>query len=426
MTASLQDWLTRLESMHPKPIDLGLDRCRQVYRRMGAPRPGRWVWTVAGTNGKGSVVAFLDSLLRAGGVSTGCFTSPHILAFNERIRIGGDLARDEAIIDAFERVEAARQGVSLTYFEFTTLAALLMLHQAGVEAAILEVGLGGRLDAVNLVDADCAVITTIGIDHEEYLGSGRESIGREKAGIMRPGQPVVLGETDPPASLLEAAERIGAKPLLAGRDFCISRDAAGCQVVIGSRQLRLGNPPLSGRHQVENMATAVVAMAQLQPQMLEDPAALEAGVGGVRLAGRLQHWPGDPRVVLDVGHNPQAAEAVAAYLAELPAARRLCVLGMLGDKDVAGVVRALAPLVGAWFCAGLGGPRGQSAAALAHRVDGAVGGAAVRAFEDVERALAAALEAAGPDDVVLVLGSFLTVADAVRALGRRAYSDAQC
>jgi dihydrofolate synthase/folylpolyglutamate synthase len=371
------------------------------------------------------VVAFLDGLLRAGGLSSGCFTSPHILAFNERIRIGGDVARDEAIIDAFERVEAARQDVSLTYFEFTTLAALLILHEAGLDAAILEVGLGGRLDAVNLVDADCAVITTIGIDHEEYLGSGRESIGREKAGIMRPGRPVVLGEADPPASLLDEAGRIGATPIRAGRDFRVSHDAAGCQLAIGSRQLRLGNPPLGGRHQVSNLATAVVALAQLQPQMLEDTSALEEGIQGVRLAGRLQHWPGDARVVLDVGHNGQAAEAVAAYLAELPGARRVCVLGMLGDKDVEGVVGALAPLVGAWFCAGLGGPRGQSAAALAHRVGEVVGGVHVQACKDVKRALAAALEEAGPDDVVLVLGSFLTVADAVRALGPRAYSDAQ-
>jgi dihydrofolate synthase/folylpolyglutamate synthase len=426
MTESLQDWLTRLDSMHPKSIDLGLDRCRQVYRRMGTPRPARQVWTVAGTNGKGSVVAFLDSLLRAGGLSSGSFTSPHILSFNERISIGGDLAPDEVIIDAFERVEQARQGVSLTYFEFTTLAALLMLHDADLDAAILEVGLGGRLDAVNLVDADCAVITTIGIDHEEYLGSGRESIGREKAGIMRPGRPVVLGEANPPHSVLEHAERTGVKPILSGRDFSVTADAAGCHVTIGSRRLWLGHPPLGGRHQLSNMATALAALAQLQPQLLEDSRALERGVGRVQLAGRLQHWPADRRVLLDVAHNAQAAETVAAYLAGIPDLRCLCVLAMLADKNAEGLVRPLDPLVGGWFCAGLGGARGQSAEALARRVSGVVSASPVRSCPDVEQALGAARACAGPDDVILVTGSFLTVANAMRALDAHAYRDAQC
>lgn len=426
MTKSLQGWLTKLESMHPKSIDLGLERCREVYRRMGSPRPAAQVWTVAGTNGKGSVVAFIDSLLGAAGVRSGCYTSPHIMAFNERIRVGGEMARDEAITGAFERVELARQGVSLTYFEFTTLAALQLLNEAGLEAAVLEVGLGGRLDAVNLVDADCAVITTIGIDHQEYLGPDRESIGREKAGIMRSGRPVVLGEKEPPHSVLEHARRIGARAVLLGQDFSVTGEEAGCRVQIGAREYRVGCPRLAGRHQLGNMATAMAALTQLRPQLLEDRGALEAGIRETRLVGRLQRWPADPRVLLDVGHNVQAAEAVAAYLAELPAARRFCVLGMLADKDAEGVARQLAPLVSGWFCAGLEGARGQPGEALARRLAGAAGAAGIQAFADVALALGAALERAGPDDAILVFGSFFTVAGAIRALEGRRYTGAQC
>lgn len=426
MAASLQAWLNRLESLHPKSIDLGLERCGAVYRRMGSPRPAERVCTVAGTNGKGSVVAFLESLLRSGGWTCGCYTSPHILEFNERIRIEGEAVGDRAIVEALERVEDARDGVSLTYFEFTTLAALHILSAARLDAAVLEVGLGGRLDAVNLVDADCAVITAIGLDHQEYLGPDRESIGREKAGVMRRGQPVVLGDREPPQSLIEHARQTGARLLLPGHDFSQEATASGCRVRVESAHLDLPAPPLAGSHQRENLAVAITAAGQMYPRLLSDRSALASGVRQARLQGRLQRWSADPRIVLDVGHNPLAAEAVGSYLASLAPNRCMCVLGMLADKSAEGVASHLGPHVSEWLCAGLEGPRGQSGQALAERLSGMQLVGAISSHSDVAAALEAAMRSAGPDDLILVFGSFVTVGEAVRALSRAPYSGGQC
>lgn len=421
MKSSLKDWLHDLESIHPKSIDLGLERCSDVYLRMGEPHPARDVWVVAGTNGKGSVVAYLDSLLRADGLSCGSFTSPHILSFNERIRVNGRPASDDMILAAFERVEAARAGVSLTYFEFTTLAAFQIMHEARLDAAVLEVGLGGRLDAVNLVDADCAVITRIGLDHQEYLGPDRESIAREKAGIMRPHRPAVVGDPEPPDSLVRHGLQIGASLLQMGQDFSVTADSGSCEFRMGAWNLRLARPPLAGWHQVENLATALAALAQLRPGLLSKPATLDRGIRAARLPGRLQAWAGDPRILLDVGHNPLAAEAVAECLRGQPRERCYCVLAMLVDKDAEGVAGHLDGLVSHWLCAGLHGGRGQAGEDLARRLAGRVAGR-VESYRDVAAALAAARALASHDDLILVFGSFVTVGEAMQALNAVGYS----
>jgi dihydrofolate synthase/folylpolyglutamate synthase len=421
---SLAAWLKTLEEMHPRSIDLGLDRCSEVYRNLGSPRPARRVWTVGGTNGKGSVVTYLASLLGAAGRTWGSFTSPHILRFNERICVNGVEATDELIIAAFERIEQAREGVSLTYFEFTTLAALLLLHEAQLDAAVLEVGLGGRLDAVNLVDADCAVITTIGLDHMEYLGSNREDIGREKSGIMRAGRPVVVGDPAPPSSVLQHAERVGARLLLAGRDFSIRDHGKTCQFRDAQGERELPRPILRGGHQLQNLAAALAALAAIEPELMAAPEQLASGIIAARVPGRLQSWPDDHRVILDVGHNPLAAEVVAQYLSGQPHRRVWCVLGMLADKDAEAVACLLKGQVSDWHCASLGSPRGQTGQALADRVRRCVDGRTVRGFDCVADALQQARRRAGDDDLVLVFGSFETVGAAMRALTAQPNSDA--
>jgi dihydrofolate synthase/folylpolyglutamate synthase len=424
MTRSLGDWLRHLETLHPKAIDLGLERCDQVYQRLGAPRPARQVWTVAGTNGKGSVTAYISALVAARGHAVGVYTSPHILRFNERIRINRVEATDGDIVAALEQVEAVRQDVSLTYFEFTTLAAMLLLHARGLDAAVLEIGLGGRLDAVNLVDPDCAVITPIGLDHQAFIGNDRETIAREKAGIIRAGKPVVIGDRDPPASLLECAAESGAPTLILGRDFDHTiGDAEWRYSGPGVQAASLPFPPLPGVHQLDNLATAVTATLQLLPANGEARGSMADGIRSVRLPGRLQTWPADCRLLLDVGHNPMAAAAVADYLADQDSGDHSCVLGMLEDKDVEGVVGALSGQVCRWFCAGLAGERGQSGAELARRVSQCLPSdegrhASVQSFVDVKAALVAAREWQSGPGRVLVFGSFHTVADALSALER--------
>lgn len=424
---TLPAWLERLEAAHPTAIELGLERCGRVYRQLGSPRPGRRVWTVAGTNGKGSVVAYLGGLLEAAGDTCGLFTSPHIVSFNERIVVHGRAVPDTVIVEAFEQVEAARGNVPLTYFEFTTLAALLIMHQAGLDAAVLEVGLGGRLDAVNLVDADCAVITVVGLDHQDFLGPDRDRIGREKAGIMRPGRPVVLGDADPPASVLASAAEVGSELWCLGRDFSLRRRGSRSELDIKGHRVVLPRPPLAGEHQWLNAMVAIVALAVLRPELVDRPEVLAGGIGSTRLPGRLQPSARDPRVVFDVGHNPLAAEAVAAWLEEGDAGRCFCVLGMLADKDVEAVATALCTQVDAWFCAGLSGLRGQTGVAVEKRVRKIVPEHdRVSAYPDVAGALAAARAQCGKDDVVLVFGSFQTVGDALRSLDEEPYNDPHC
>ena len=416
MSKSLCSWLEVLEGRHFKPIDLGLERCSAVWRALGEPRPGARIITVAGTNGKGSVVAYLAAILGSAGHRCGTYTSPHILRFNERLQLQGNAVSDAALIAAFEQVEAVRAEVSLTYFEFTTLAAFVLMQEHQLDWAILEVGLGGRLDAVNLVDPDCAVITPIGLDHQEYLGPDRAAIAAEKAGIMRAGVPVVCGDRDPPPVIESKAASLAAPLYRIGVEFDRVQLAAGAGLKTPHGLWPFPDPPLPGAHQRDNLATALVVVEVLAPGVLENTKAWSLALDTVQLPGRLSRDARDERLILDVGHNPLAAQVVAEALAGQGDTPVHCVLGMLRDKDVGGVARALAGQVRHWYLAGLDGARGQAGTELQDRLRAALPDADTAPYPGVPAALAAARWAAQAGERILVFGSFATVAAAMRSL----------
>ncbi len=428
MPTTLPDWLEHLQRLHPQAIALGLDRAGEVWRRLGAPTPARVVITVGGTNGKGSTVALLEAMLAAAGKRVGSYTSPHLLRYNERVRVAGIEADDAALVDAFARVEAARLDgapVALTYFEFGTLAALWLFAQRDLDVALLEVGLGGRLDAVNLIDADAAIVTTVDLDHQDLLGPDRDSIGREKAGIFRAGRPAIIGDAGAPQGLIEVAVAKRALLHVAGRDFHAEiRPPGRWRWRSGDADLVLPLPALPAPCQVANAAAAIAALQALRSRLGWFPEAIARGVAGVQLGARLQRFAGPPELIVDVAHNPQAATVLAAWLAAQPVAgRTLAVFGALADKDVEGVVAALAGQVGAWFPGGLDGasPRGLEPAALFTRLRRAVPESAVMpASGDIRAALAAACAAAQPGDRVLAFGSFFVAAAALGFMATRA------
>ncbi|WP_447592131.1 bifunctional tetrahydrofolate synthase/dihydrofolate synthase [Stenotrophomonas rhizophila] len=413
---TLSAWLSHIEQQHPATIDMGLERVRSVAQALGLAQPGEHTVVVGGTNGKGSTVAFIEAIARAAGWKVGAYTSPHLLRYNERVRIDGQDVTDEALMAAFNAIEDARGSTTLTYFEYGTLAALYLFGQAGLDLAVLEVGLGGRLDAVNIVDADVAVITTVDIDHSEWLGEDREAIGVEKAGIIRGWKPVILGETDPPSSVLARAYLLGANAIRGGSDFFAD--------VIDAQQWRwrdvgfsieLPTPALRGPIQLRNAASAIAALRTLDKPLPR--AAIAEGVAHARIRGRLQSVQrNDVDVLVDVGHNPQAARELAAALKAAPVAGRTrAVFAALQDKDAAGVVEALGGQVDDWHLAGLDGARAQSAQALhARLLDTAA--AAAQQHATVADALEAALAAAAAGDRVLVFGSFHTAAQALQWL----------
>ena len=413
---TLAEWLAWLETVHPVEMDLGLSRTRLVHEALGGGGPPPFpVVTVAGTNGKGSTVAFAQALLTAAGSRTGTYTSPHLVDYNERIRIDGEPVPDAAIMTAFDRIDRARGGVTLTYFEFGTLAAVEVFRAAGVDAAVLEVGIGGRLDAVNVFDADAAVVTPVDIDHVHWLGPDRESIGREKAGIFRPGSPAVIADRDPPASLVAEAERIGARCLRLGRDFDGVPAGGGWrwQGPEGGVD-ELPAPPLTGRFQLDNAAAALMALDAIG--RLPEPAAVRRGIAGTRLAGRFQVLPGEVPVVLDIAHNPHAARSLAATLrSSRTPGREIAVAGLLEDKDAAGVIDATADVFDRWYVAQPAGARGGSAEALARTVRLRVRNAAVEVCGDVPSALRRARAAVRPGDRIVVFGSCYTVGEVLAA-----------
>lgn len=415
--AGLDAWLAYIESRHPRSIELGLERVREVATRMALGRPAAQVVTVAGTNGKGSTVAFVEAIARAGGWKVGAYTSPHLLRYNERVRIDGEEASDQSLVAGFAAVEASRGDTPLTYFEYGTLAALWLFGRSALDLAVLEVGLGGRLDAVNIVDADVAVVTTVDIDHTDWLGSDREAIGREKAGIARAWKPLVLGEVDPPSSVLRHAYAIGANAIRLGSDFFHEPvDAAHWRWREVGAELVLPHPRLDAPAQRANAATAIAALRAL-PRALPSHAWAE-GVAGARLAGRLQRFERDGvEVVVDVAHNAQAARGLAAWLLAQPGARKTrAVFAALADKDAGAMVDALAGSVAGWHLAGLDGvARGQDVEAFAARLSSTAAATASRDAR-VADALARALAAAAPGDRVLVFGSFHTAAAALAAL----------
>ena len=420
MTRNLAEWLAYQERVNPRSIELGLDRVRAVWQRMGAPAPARRTIIVGGTNGKGSTVALLEAMLAAAGLRVGAFTSPHLLAYNERVRIAGEDAGDAALVASFERIEAARAELPLTYFEFGTLAALDLFARADLDVAVLEVGLGGRLDAVNIVDADVAIVTTVDLDHMDWLGADRDSIGVEKAGIARAGRPAIVGEDDPPRGLLDALAARGARVERAGIDFHWQREASGWHWRHRAGDaMALPDPALPAPVQFANAAAAIAALhalfaddAAMAPARLY--AAIRAGLQAVRVAGRLQSLGGDPELLVDVGHNPQAARALAEWLDAQPPARVLAVYGALADKDVAGVVAALGPRIAHWHLAGLerDTPRGLAAAVVADALRKALPQATFDQHADVAGALEAARASARAGDRILAFGSFF-VATAV-------------
>jgi dihydrofolate synthase/folylpolyglutamate synthase len=411
----LEVWLDYIGRQHPSAIDLGLERAREVLGRMGLARPPT-VITVGGTNGKGSTTAMLESILRAAGYRTGLYTSPHLVRYNERVRIDGEEATDAQLVAGFEAVERARGGASLTYFEYGTLAAFELFARPGVEVAILEVGLGGRLDCVNLVDADAAIVVSVDLDHQDWLGDTREAIGLEKAHIYRAGRPAVFGERAIPASVEAHAQAIGADLQVLGRDYRFVRhegqwDFEGRR---GARRV-LPMPALRGPWQLANASAALATLDELAGRLPVSMGEVKRGLTGVRLAGRLQVLPGRTCVVLDVAHNPHAARALAEGLAGMGYAREtIAVFAMLGDKDIDGVIGAMAGRVDRWHVATVASERAAGIDRVADLLARRGLADRVRRFATVPLAYEAALREAGPDDRILVFGSFLTVADVLR------------
>jgi dihydrofolate synthase/folylpolyglutamate synthase len=409
---TLQDWLAHCERLHPKTIELGLDRVRAVAGRMGL-RLDCPVITVAGTNGKGSTCAMLEAVALQAGYRTGVYTSPHLVHFEERCRVHGEIVRAEQLLPHFARVEAARQDASLTYFEFTTLAILGLLAESGLDIAIFEVGLGGRLDAVNIVDADCAVITSIDLDHMDFLGPDREAIGREKAGILRAGRPAIVSDPVPPHSVLQHAQEIGADLWLLGRDFNFSGDKQQwAWAGRGRRYAGLAYPALRGANQLVNASGVLAALEALRPRLPVTAQAVRNGLALVELPGRFQIVPGEPTLVLDVAHNPHSVAALAANLDAMGFYPNThAVFGAMADKDLGAMFEKMAPLVDHWYFCDLATPRAESAAGLAARWQ-AVAPArkvGVSTHASPMDALRSATAAADPADRILVFGSFHTV-----------------
>lgn len=417
---TLEEWLALQESVHPKSIDMGLARVGSVARTLDLDRPSSRVITVGGTNGKGSTVAHLEAILRAAGASTGMFTSPHFIRYNERIRLDGVEVEDPELLSAFERIEKARGATTLTFFEYNALAALLIFAEHAVDVAILEVGLGGRLDAVNLVDADVAVVCSIGFDHRDYLGDTLEQIGAEKAGIFRAGRPAVLSTPDMPRSVYAAVERLGARPVIAERDFSWSvneKDSAWSYRGLGISLRDLPPSALTGAIQYRNASAALAAVESLGGTYRLTQSAVSEALRAVRLAGRFQVVPGAVEWILDIAHNEPAARVFAQHVRERrleTGGRTFAVVGILTDKDAEGIVAHLLPLVDRWIVCSLPGARGGSAEALARRVHLPEG--SVTLAGSVEAGCEAARSAALPGDRVLVFGSVYTVGPALRWL----------
>lgn len=414
MQRTLEQWLEYQLHTHPQGIAMGLERVGKVSVLLGLARPGRCVATIGGTNGKGSTVAFMEAIALAQGLRTGAFTSPHLLRYNERVRVQGRAVDDSILVAAFERIESARGDIPLTYFEFGTLAALLVLQDSALDLAVLEVGLGGSLDAVNIVDADVAVITTVDLDHQEFLGGDRETIGADKAGIMRAGKPCVLGESDPPSSVLRHAYRIGASAIRAAADYMVDIGAQGWTWREPGFEIELPLPRLAAPAQIANAAAAIAALRAL-PLTITD-AALVAGVRNAALGGRLQCLRRQPELMVDVAHNPQAARQLGAWLEREPRPT-VAVFSALRDKDLHGIVQPLDRLLRHWHVAGIhdAGKRGLSGQELAGALSRWIAPERITAHSTVAAALAAALAMVAADERVLVFGSFHTVADALRA-----------
>ncbi len=415
MQKSLNEWLTHLETLHPKTIALGLERVAAVKQRLQLD-PDFPVIVVGGTNGKGSVCAMLEAMLHAAGYRVGCYTSPHLFEYNERVRISKLQVSDAELCASFEKIEQARGDIALTYFEFGTLAAMQCFISNNVEVAILEVGLGGRLDAVNVFESDCAVITSVDIDHTDYLGHTREKIAFEKAGIFRSGTVAVFGDTDMPDTILSEATRIGAQLLCLGGQFGYKTNDLQWDYQGVTRRSSLPYPALRGAFQLNNASTTLAVLDVLKEVLPVSMAAVRRGLMEVELPGRFQVLPGKPVTILDVAHNPHAARSLAKNLASMPPfSKTYAVCAMLKDKDMAGVVRALLWQVDVWLVAGISVPRGATADELSAVVQQELAGGEMLTFATVTEAMHHACNEAGENDRIIAFGSFYTVAEAMRA-----------
>ena len=418
---SLADWLEWQAGLNPREIELGLDRIRTVWDSLGTPVLDAAVITIAGTNGKGSSVAFAEAILGAAGYRTGCYTSPHLVRYNERVRVDGRMVDDDVLCAVFERIDCARGEVPLTYFEFGTLAALLIFADAPLDALILEVGLGGRLDAVNLIDPDVALITAIGLDHQEWLGDDLEQIAAEKAGILRPGRPAVFSGSEMPASIPRIAEELGVPLHAAGRDYRVTRHSDAWDLHShGVTRLALPLPGMRGRFQLDNAAGVLVALACLQRRLPLDQRAVREGLLSAHVPGRFEVRTGAPSWVLDVAHNPQAAAMLDDLLGDFfTPGKRVAVCGMLRDKAATEVAAILAGRFDSWYLVDLSAqPRGLTDSELAARLAPVLGDAAVQPVGELDGVMAELASTLGADDTVVVFGSFVTVGAALAWLER--------
>ena len=423
---TLSDWLEKITSQHVRPIDLGLDRVVRVAQSMGFPegrpfsgpsiRLGCPSILVGGTNGKGSTCAMLESILLQSGYRVAVYTSPHLLRFNERLRINSEEVSDAELIAAFERVEQARAETSLTYFEFTTLAIFDIVWRYGVDIAVLEIGLGGRLDAVNIVDADCSILVSVDLDHQEFLGETREQIGWEKAHIAKPGRPFICADPEPPMSVAEVVKVQGADLWQFGQDFNFQGDRQQWSWAgRGQRRNAMAYPALRGANQLINASAALAALSSLKEQLPVTQGAVRQGFALVELAARFQVLPGQPAVVLDVAHNPHAAGVLAVNLDQMGFfPKTVAVVGIVAGKDAAAIFRRLADRIDHWCLCSLtgpdAGPRARPAEELAKILQAAIPNAALSCHDDVGHAFAAAKSMVQSNDRIVIFGSFLTIA----------------
>ena len=417
LPTNLAAWLDYIEALHPKSIAMGLDRVNVVKQRLNL-NPQFPIVIVAGTNGKGSTCAMLEHIYHAAGYSVGSYSSPHLLRYNERVRLNSQEVSDEDLVKAFVAVEQARQDTELTYFEYGTLAAVWHLMQKQVDVAILEVGLGGRLDAVNVFEPDSTIVTSIDLDHMEFLGDTRECIGAEKAGVFRANIPAICGDENPPNSLIEYANRIGAPLKLIGRDFKVEADKESWAYRADQFSIEhMPMPALIGDFQLNNAACVLTTIQSLQHLLPVQVDAIETGLKTVKLAGRFQSWSNNPDIILDVAHNPHAAKSLAINLKQSRhQGKTIAVFAMLADKDITGVIQALSSEIDAWYVATIDNIRGAAASSLSKMILDTLPSAEVKIFNQVVDAFHQACIDANENDRIITLGSFFTVAEVMQDL----------
>lgn len=428
MSRTLSEWLDWQQTLHLSSIDLGLDRIRVVAAKLKILELPFPLISIAGTNGKGSSTAMLQSIYQQAGYKTGVYTSPHLLRYNERIAIDGIAATDDLICDAFEKINQARGDTSLTYFEFSTLAAALLFVEQDVDLAIFEIGLGGRLDAVNLWDADIALITTIAIDHESWLGNNREDIAIEKAGIMRQGKPVICGDKNPPTTIASEAKRIGAQLIQRNIDFSLTliEPQVNNQSIAKHWQwhdhqqaesLELPSPSLQGQFQLDNAANIITTITQLQTQLPVALKAIEKGLVTIVLAGRLQTIATCPQILVDVAHNPQSAQQLALYLHQNPiAGKTVALFSVLEDKDLAGIVAPFNTLIDQWSLVSINDERGQSADQIKYKLEKLGINSTAIVNNNFKKAMLDLINALECKDRVVAFGSFLLVSEVLESM----------